>query len=122
MQKLHTTSHKAALLQHRSKLLEQLHTLRGGEVGRAQASAEHFHDREDSTASANTARDLELALDAHDSAEIAAIDAALKRMDEGSYGDCVDCGAPIAEARLRAAPEASRCLDCQEKLERQQRA
>ena len=113
---------KAALHQQRTTLMAQLITLRGGEVGRAQASTEHFAELDDTPAAANSARDLELALDAHETAEIAAVDAALQRMDEGIYGECVDCGAHIAEARLRAAPEAARCIDCQEKLEKAARA
>ena len=122
MTHLNTAEFKAALLQQRQALQTQLATLRGGEVGRAEASSEHFASREDTTAQANSARDLELALDAHDTAEIALINAALLRLEDGSYGECVDCGAHIAEARLRAAPEASRCIHCQEKLEKQQRA
>ena len=45
------------------------------------------------------------------------IDAALLRLDEGSYGDCIQCGDEIAEARLRALPFAVRCKDCEEALE-----
>ncbi|HEX9819968.1 MAG TPA: TraR/DksA family transcriptional regulator [Methylomirabilota bacterium] len=44
--------------------------------------------------------------------------AALKRMDEGSYGTCVECGKSIAPARLRAIPEVATCVSCQEKIER----
>ena len=122
MTPLNTAEYKAALLQQRQALQDQLANLRGGDVGRAQASSAHFASREDSTAQANSARDLELALDAHDSAEIALVNAALQRIEDGSYGLCVDCGAHIAEARLRAAPEASRCIHCQEKLEKASRA
>jgi DnaK suppressor protein len=118
MKHLDTTPFKAALQLQRQSLLTQLTTLRGGEVGRAQASTEHFAGREDTQAATNTARDLEFALDAHDTTEIAAVDAALQRIAEGSYGDCLACGAPIAEARLKAAPEASRCIACQEKREK----
>jgi DnaK suppressor protein len=122
MKHLDTSAFKSTLLQQRSSLLVQLTTLRGGEVGRAQASTEHFATRDDTPAAANSARDLEFALDAHDTAEIAAVDAALLRIAEGSYGECVDCGAHIAEARLKAAPEAARCIHCQEKLEKASRA
>jgi DnaK suppressor protein len=122
MKHLDTTAFKAVLLQQRSSLLVQLTTLRGGEVGRAQASTEHFATRDDTPAAANSARDLEFALDAHDTAEIAAVDAALQRIADGIYGECVDCGAQIAEARLKAAPEAARCIHCQEKLEKARRA
>lgn len=37
---------------------------------------------------------------------------ALERIDAGTYGQCVDCGSPIAEARLEAIPEVERCTDC----------
>ena len=42
---------------------------------------------------------------------------ALGRLDEGSYGKCIDCGEAIAPARLEFRPEAARCLACQEKFE-----
>jgi DnaK suppressor protein len=35
-----------------------------------------------------------------------------------SYGECTDCGADIGTARLHVAPEAARCLGCQEKAEK----
>ena len=41
------------------------------------------------------------------------IDSALRRIDEGDYGDCFECGSEIAEARLRALPFAVRCRDCE---------
>ncbi|MGN6791888.1 MAG: TraR/DksA family transcriptional regulator [Streptosporangiaceae bacterium] len=40
---------------------------------------------------------------------------ALVRLDNGSYGVCVDCGKPVPEGRLEAKPEAARCLNCQAK-------
>lgn len=43
--------------------------------------------------------------------------AALRRLEEGSYGVCIDCGEAIAAARLTASPFASRCLDCQSRSE-----
>ena len=38
---------------------------------------------------------------------------ALRRLVEGTYGVCADCGGDIPEARLDALPEAPRCLECQ---------
>jgi DnaK suppressor protein len=52
-----------------------------------------------------------------DAAELADIDAALQRMDRGSYGECMDCGADIPLARLQAQPMALRCMACQERRE-----
>lgn len=43
--------------------------------------------------------------------------AALRRVDEGTYGRCVDCGAALPEERLEARPEAARCVSCQQKRE-----
>ena len=45
-------------------------------------------------------------------AELAAINDALARLDAGTYGICVSCGAPISEARLQAMPTAKRCITC----------
>ena len=41
------------------------------------------------------------------------IELALARMDDDSYGDCLECGEPIAHARLQAQPFAGLCIDCQ---------
>ena len=104
------------LLEQRASMLERLATLRGGAVGRAEASAEHFARSGDSDAQVNSARDLELALDERETAELRLVDAALARIEAGSYGQCADCGTTIPAARLRAAPHALRCIACQEKL------
>ena len=109
---------KLALLQQRASLRDQLIQLRGGASGRAEASAAHFGEHEDSQAQTATARDLEFALDAHESEELDAIDAALTRLAAGTYGSCVDCNAAIPLARLKAAPQALRCIHCQEKFEK----
>ncbi|MEZ0074487.1 TraR/DksA family transcriptional regulator [Planotetraspora sp. GP83] len=47
-----------------------------------------------------------------------AVLAALKRLEDGGYGRCVDCGRPVPEGRLEARPEAARCVQCQSKIER----
>lgn len=112
-----TAQLKQQLLAQRADLLEQLTTLRGGLSGRAEASAEHFGRAEDSDAQLNSARDLEFALDEHETAELRLLDAALERIRVGTYGRCIDCGEPIAVARLQAAPEAPRCVACQQSSE-----
>ena len=47
------------------------------------------------------------------------VDAALARMDEGTYGTCLHCEDQIPEKRLGALPWAILCLGCQERHERQ---
>lgn len=51
--------------------------------------------------------------------ELRAIDAALARADEGTYGRCTRCGGEIGDARLRANPAAERCIACQTAWEKQ---
>jgi DnaK suppressor protein len=46
---------------------------------------------------------------------------ALRRIELGTYGTCVDCGAPVPEGRLEAKPEAARCVTCQAKSDRLRR-
>ena len=44
--------------------------------------------------------------------EMTQIDSALRRLADGTYGDCVECGEPIAEKRLLLDPAAPLCIDC----------
>lgn len=46
------------------------------------------------------------------------VDAALERVDAGTYGVCNNCGRPVGEKRLEAMPSAQYCIDCQSSLER----
>lgn len=45
--------------------------------------------------------------------DLAALEAARRRIKSGTYGTCADCGEPIAQERLRANPVALRCAECQ---------
>lgn len=117
MDKNQMQAFKQQLQQQRQALLEQLARLRGGDVDRSTASAEHFGLIEDSRAQVATDREMEFAMDEHETAAIRTIDLALKRMDAGVYGDCMDCGVEIPIQRLQASPQALRCIACQEKLE-----
>jgi DnaK suppressor protein len=51
-------------------------------------------------------------------AQRAEVEAALARIEENSYGKCVDCGQEIPEGRLDARPATSRCVGCQAKRAR----
>jgi len=50
-------------------------------------------------------------------AQLKLVRAALQRLDDDTYGRCVDCGKELLADRLEAKPEAARCLSCQEKAE-----
>lgn len=62
----------------------------------------------------DTQGDIELALMEMKADTLNKIDAALRRIEEGTYDCCFECGGEIAEARLRALPFAVRCRGCEE--------
>jgi DnaK suppressor protein len=47
---------------------------------------------------------------------------ALRKLDEGGFGDCERCGEPIAEKRLEALPFARYCIGCQRRVEQEEKA
>ena len=57
--------------------------------------------------------DLDQAEVARDMRTIRELDEALRRIEDGSYGTCADCGGGISFERMRAYPTAIRCVDCQ---------
>ncbi|QTX03886.1 TraR/DksA family transcriptional regulator [Agromyces archimandritae] len=77
---------------------------------RADATADDEHDPEGPTMSQEWTQLTALLADAE--SEIDDVDAALARIDAGSYGICTSCGKPITKARLQARPTAELCIDC----------
>ena len=63
-------------------------------------------------------REKDLSILEHVDAQLADVDRALGRIDDGSYGTCEACGREIDEDRLRARPAARFCIDDQAKAER----
>src|SRR6187549_992419 len=61
--------------------------------------------------------DIEFALIQMKSETLNRIEEALTRLDEGTFGNCFECGDEISERRLRALPFAVRCKDCEEARE-----
>lgn len=53
-----------------------------------------------------------VALDREVNTEIREIDWALRRLEEGTFGECAECGEKISEQRLKALPYARFCIDC----------
>jgi DnaK suppressor protein len=69
------------------------------------------------SAEADIQEDIEFALVQMKSETLTKINDALARLEQGDYGNCFECGAEIAEKRLRALPFAVRCKDCEEARE-----
>ena len=70
------------------------------------------------TATETVEREIGNTLEEHDERLLEAIDAALQRIEDGTYGKCVNCGAQIPEERLEAMPWATLCIECKRKEER----
>jgi DnaK suppressor protein len=91
-------------------LVRQGATLAEVRAARSGGDADDEHDPEGPTLSAEWS--LRAGVHAELSAELAAIDAALVRIDSGSYGICRRGGEAIGRDRLLARPAAELCIDC----------
>lgn len=60
----------------------------------------------------------DLALRERNAQHLAQVEAALRRLDEGTFGACTNCGGPIAPERLEAIPWAALCIECQRRAGR----
>ena len=83
---------------------------------RDRRSAREVQDRGDE-ANTDQWREANAAMIDHHVDEISGIQAALSRVQSGTYGLCVDCGEAIGFQRLQAYPSANRCVRCQSKVE-----
>jgi RNA polymerase-binding protein DksA len=108
------------LLEERRKVEHALATLRDehpgsldDEVEEIGASDNHLAE----TATATLGREIDYTLGDNAEQVLSEIDAALKRIEDGTYGTCVNCGCEIPRERLEANPWASLCIDCKRKAE-----
>jgi DnaK suppressor protein len=112
-----------ALLEERDRVtraLEHLHEENPGslEDETGELNAPSVDDHLGDLATATFDRELDYTLEENAEGVLQAIDSALKRMDDGTYGRCQNCGQPISPERLEAIPWATRCIDCKRREER----
>lgn len=74
-------------------------------------------DPHDDRAIGDWVRDVGIAQAARETRELDEVEAALRRVTDASYGECIECGEAIPLARLEANPGAARCVPCQQRLE-----
>ena len=84
---------------------------------RHESREERGADEQD-VAEADTRSDIDLAVIQMKAETVARIDAALKRLEQGGHGDCVECGEKISIERLTALPFALRCRECEQSREK----
>lgn len=100
------------LTRRRLELRAEVEAAEGGRREASDAEAHEVTDRKDE-AERRLSSDLVGVQEQRDLGEIAQVEAALQRLDGGTYGDCRDCGQPILAERLRVQPAAERCTPCQ---------
>lgn len=106
---------KAMLEERRLELLREVHA----KIRDARAENTHDHNvlDEGETSDTGIQEEIGFALIQMKSETLDRINTALRRIGEGTYGICFECGDEIAEPRLRALPFAVRCKDCEESRE-----
>jgi DnaK suppressor protein len=116
-----TEHFRGLLLEERQRVvaaLQNLHDDHAGtlsdEAGEESAYDNHLAD----TATDTYDRELDYTLEENSENVLAEIDAALKRIDDGTYGICTNRGEQIPVERLEALPWATLCIDCQRERER----
>jgi RNA polymerase-binding protein DksA len=100
--------HRRTLLRRRASLLQRR---RRALTEEQELLAEREPDWEDAAALETAASVIDTLTEAEREA-LARIESSLRRMERGTYGECVSCGGPITEERLNLVPEADRCERC----------
>lgn len=114
---------KANLEEFRALLQEQMDQLlreAGKTVSEMTDENSNFPDPTD-RASLESDRNFELRIRDRERKLISKIREALERIESGSFGECEDCGDLISEARLKARPVTTLCIECKTEQERQEK-
>lgn len=104
----------------RQKVLEAIEYLHAENPGSLKDETEestvdnHLAD----TATVTLDREIDYTLEENSEHVLKAIDAALVKIEAGTFGICENCGEPIAEERLAAIAYATQCIDCKRREER----
>ena len=121
MTSIDTERFRDALIDERRRVEHALATLRDEHPGSLDDEVEEVAGTTDNhlaeTASATLGREIDYTLGDNAEQVIAEIDAALQRIEEGTYGTCTNCGREIPVERLEANPWASLCIDCKRRAE-----
>jgi RNA polymerase-binding transcription factor len=98
--------------------LQNLHDDHPGSLTDESGDETAFDNHILDTATETYDRELDYTLEENSEHVLADIDAALKRIDDGTYGICTSKGEQIPLERLEARPWAMLCIDCQRERER----
>jgi DnaK suppressor protein len=108
----HGQRFREALLASRARILDELIETE------PEAPGQMTYGSQAAAASQVFAQQRDLALHERAERQLVQIDAALERLDVGTFGTCQSCGGAIAPERLEALPWAALCIDCQRRADR----
>lgn len=109
---------KRQIEKRRAALQEELHADADKARGESYAELSGGVADEGDESVADLLADIDNAELSRDLTELRALEAALERMADGSYGQCIECGQNIDLERLKVEPAALRCIDCQRVYEK----
>ena len=111
---------REVLLEERRRVVEAIDYLHKENPGSIEEETEDetLDNHLAETATATLDREIDYTLEENSEHVLAAIDSALERIEDGSFGKCVNCGKEIGEDRLAAIPWATQCIDCRRSEER----
>lgn len=121
MNAIDTNHFRDLLLEERERVvaaLQNLHDDHPGSISDETGEDTVYDNHLADTATETYDRELDYTLEENSEHVLADIDAALKRIEDGTYGTCTNCGKQIAPERLEARPWATLCIDCQRERER----
>ena len=122
MSAVDTQRFRAILEEERQRVLDAISYLHEETPGSLEDETEEIVGNSDNhlgdTATATLDREIDYSLEENSEHVLRAIDAALQRIEDGTFGICETCGQPISEERLEAIPYATQCIDCRRKGER----
>jgi RNA polymerase-binding protein DksA len=122
MSSVDTERFRERLLEERKRVvdaIDNIHTENPGSMNEETQELSSYQDNHlGDVATATFDREMASTLEENSNHVLADIDAALARIENGTYGICDRCGNPIGSDRLEALPWATLCIDCKRKQER----
>jgi RNA polymerase-binding protein DksA len=117
---LDTERFRQRLLDERQRVQEALDYLHQEHPGSLQDETQEIQsdNHPGDVATVTFDRELDYTLEENEVRVLGAIDDALTRIDDGTYGLCLSCREAVAAERLEALPWTTRCIDCKRKEER----
>ena len=121
MSAVDTNRFREILVEERQRVLDAISYLHEETPGSLADETEEITGTADNhlgeTATATLDREIDYSLEENSEQVLRAIDGALRRIEDGTFGICQTCGQPISEERLEAIPYATQCIDCRRKGE-----